>query len=210
VSRVHVVYAHPSPGGFTRAVLDSFLGGLSSYTLSDLFGMKFPAVMSAEEYARGPGDPVPADVAAEQERLEAADVWAFVYPVWWADCPAILKGWFDRVWTTGWAYQPMRLRPARRAIVLCTAGYTVEELEVRGHHQAMRTVMLDDRIGARAETSEFVVLGGSATAGADWPALRARHLERAAELGRSVQQTSGGPAAQQTSGGPAAQQTSGG
>ncbi|GIE75548.1 flavodoxin family protein [Actinoplanes philippinensis] len=190
MSRVHVVYAHPSPDSFTREVLDSFRSALPAYTLTDLYDVGFPAVMSAAEHTRKPTDPLPADVAAEQERLEAADVWAFVYPVWWADCPAILKGWFDRVWTVGWAYQPMRLRPARRAIVLCTAGYTVEELEVRGHHQAMRAVMLDDRIGARAETSEFVVLGGSATAGADWPALKARHLERAAELGRSVQQES--------------------
>jgi NAD(P)H dehydrogenase (quinone) len=177
VSRVHVVYAHPSPGSFTREVLDSFLSGLSSYTLSDLYEMDFPAVMSAAEYARTAGDPVPADVAAEQHRLEAADVWAFVYPVWWADCPAILKGWFDRVWTVGWAYKPMGLRPARRAIVLCTAGYRVEELQVRGHYQAMRAVMIDDRIGARAESSEFVVLGGPD---------RAVHLERAAALGRSV------------------------
>jgi NAD(P)H dehydrogenase (quinone) len=178
VSRVHVVYAHPSPDGFTREVLDAFLGGLSSYTLSDLYQAGFPAVMSATEYARTAADPVPADVAAEQDRLAAADVWAFVYPVWWADCPAILKGWFDRVWTVGWAYQPMTVRPAKRAIVLCTAGYRVDELQAAGHYQAMRAVMIDDRIGTRAESAEFVVLGGPD---------RAAHLERAAALGRSVQ-----------------------
>ncbi|WP_433795289.1 NAD(P)H-dependent oxidoreductase [Actinoplanes sp. CA-252034] len=177
MSSVHVVYAHPSPAGLTRAVLDSFVGALPSYTLSDLCLMGFPAVMSAREYARAPGDPVPADVAAEQQRLAAADVWAFVYPVWWADCPAILKGWFDRVWTVGWAYKPMVVRPAKRAIVLCTAGYTVAELRASGHYEAMRAVMIDDRIGARAESSEFVVLGGPD---------RAAHLQRAAELGRSV------------------------
>lgn len=180
---VHVVYAHPSPGGFTRSVLDTFLGGLSSYTLTDLHAVGFEAVMSAAEYARTAADPVPADVAAEQARLAAADVWVFVYPVWWADCPAILKGWFDRVWTVGWAYKPMVVRPAKRAIVLCTAGYTVEELRALGHYQAMRAVMIDDRIGPRAESSEFVVLGGPD---------RAAHLERAAELGRSVQQASRG------------------
>jgi hypothetical protein len=50
------------------------------------------------------------------------------------------------------------------------------------------------------------VLGGSATAGADWPALKARHLDRAAELGRSAQPSSEPPQqasepSQQASGG---------
>jgi NAD(P)H dehydrogenase (quinone) len=189
VSRVHVVYAHPSPHSFTREVLDAFLGGVASYTISDLCLMGFPAVMPEAEYARPDGAPVPEDVAEEQARLEAAEVWAFVYPVWWADCPAVLKGWFDRVWTTGWAYKPMRLRPARRAIVLCTAGYEIADLEATGHYQAMRGVMLGDRLGDRAESSEFVLLGGSVLAGTDpagWATRKAAHLERAAELGRST------------------------
>jgi NAD(P)H dehydrogenase (quinone) len=189
VSRVHVVYAHPSPHSFTRELLDAFLSGVASYTISDLCLMGFPAVMPEAEYARPAGAPVPADVAEEQARLEAAEVWAFVYPVWWADCPAVLKGWFDRVWTAGWAYKPMRLRPARRAIVLCTAGYEIADLEATGHYQAMRAVMLGDRIGDRAESSEFVLLGGSVLAGTDpagWATRKAAHLERAAELGRST------------------------
>jgi NAD(P)H dehydrogenase (quinone) len=189
VSSVHVVYAHPAPDGFTREVLGAFLNGLTSYTVTDLYATGFPAAMSPAEYLRPPDSPVPEDVAAEQVRLEAADVWAFVYPVWWADCPAILKGWFDRVWTAGWAYQPMRLRVARRAIVLCTAGYPIADLEASGVHQAMRTTMLTDRIGARAESSDFVVLGGSVQRDSDpagWAARKATHLKRATELGRSA------------------------
>ncbi|MDI6097013.1 NAD(P)H-dependent oxidoreductase [Actinoplanes sp. NEAU-A12] len=189
MSSVHVVYAHPSPEGFTREVLDAFLGGLTSYTLTDLYATGFEAAMSPAEYSRPAAGPVPGDVAAEQTRLDAADVWAFIYPVWWADCPAILKGWFDRVWTAGWAYKPMRLRVARRAIVLCTAGYPVADLEASGVHRAMRTTMLTDRIGARAESSDFVVLGGAVLRDADpagWAALKATHLRRATELARST------------------------
>jgi NAD(P)H dehydrogenase (quinone) len=189
VSSVHVVYAHPSPTGFTREVLDAFTGGLTSWTLTDLYATGFQATMSPAEYARPVSAPVPADVAAEQARLEAAEVWAFVYPVWWADCPAVLKGWFDRVWTAGWAYRPMRLRVARRAIVLCTAGYTVTELEASGVHRAMRTTMLTDRIGARAESADFVVLGGAVQRESDpaaWATRKAAHLRQAADLARSI------------------------
>ncbi|MET9373682.1 NAD(P)H-dependent oxidoreductase [Streptomyces sp. NPDC002992] len=194
MTHVHVVYAHPSERSFTREVLDAFLGGLDAaghtYTVSDLYAMEFRSELTREEYERESGHradaPVPSDVAAEHARLDAADAWAFVYPVWWADCPARLKGWFDRVWTVGFAYKPVRLRVARHALALCTAGYTVAELEASGCHQAMRTAMLTDRIGPRASTSEFVVLGGSATRAEEWAALKDEHLARAAELARSV------------------------
>jgi NAD(P)H dehydrogenase (quinone) len=164
---VHVVYAHPSEQSFTREVLDAFLGGLvdvgHTTTVSDLYAMKFRGELTPEEYERESAYladvPVPDDVMAEHAKLDAADVWAFIYPVWWADCPALLKGRFDRVWTVGFAYKPMRVRPARNALVLCTAGYSVAELEASGCYAAMKTTMLIDRIGARARSSDFLVFG---------------------------------------------------
>ncbi|WP_213452104.1 NAD(P)H-dependent oxidoreductase [Rhizomonospora bruguierae] len=41
---------------------------------------------------------------------------------------ALLKGWFDRVWTMGFAYR----RAARKALVLCTAGYDIDEFTSSG------------------------------------------------------------------------------
>ncbi|GLZ80680.1 flavodoxin family protein [Actinorhabdospora filicis] len=164
MSLVHIVYAHPGGPGQTRAVLDAFVAGLTAaghaHTLSDLYAKGFRPELSAAELAResgrAPGAPVPEDVAAEHALLAAAEVWAFVYPVWWADCPAILKGWFDRVWTVGDAYKPVRLT-ARRALVLCTAGYDAEKLTASGVLPAMRTVMLTDRLGDRAPDKDLHV-----------------------------------------------------
>lgn len=195
VTRVHVVYAHPSGQSFTRAVLDAFLGALReaghTATVSDLYEDGFRPELTLEEYEREsgvrPDAPLAADVAVEHARLDAADAWVFVHPLWWNDCPAILKGWFDRVWTVGVAYKPVRLH-ARRALVLCTSGYTVAELESSGCHPALRTTMLTDRIGARAAQSELVVLGGTATSagGPERERLLAGHLDRVAELAQSL------------------------
>ncbi|MCO8269513.1 NAD(P)H-dependent oxidoreductase [Actinoplanes sp. TRM 88003] len=182
---VHIVYAHPAPLSFTRDVFDAFRRGLSeaghTATVSDLCAMGFRAEMSLEEYEResayAADRPVAPDVRAEQQKLLAADVWAFFYPMWWADCPAILKGWFDRVWTAGFAHRadpPVRVR---RALVCCTAGYEAGELERSGVLAAMRTTMLTDRIGDRAETAELLVLGGTA------PEIRETHLRTAFEAG---------------------------
>lgn len=43
---------------------------------------------------RGTGGP-PADVAAEQARLDATDSLVLVYPLYWWSFPALLKGWID-------------------------------------------------------------------------------------------------------------------
>ena len=199
MTHVHVVYAHPDDRSFTRAVLDAFLGGLQeaghTYPVSDLYAMGFRSELTAEEYERESGGradlPVPDDVAAEQARLDAASVWVFVYPVWWADCPARLKGWFDRVWTVGFAYKAARVHNAEKALVLCTAGYSVAELQASGCYQAMQTVMLTDRIGRRAGSAEFVVFDGSVQSSdlenpERWAAVKAAHLAQAAELARSI------------------------
>ncbi|MBT2439582.1 NAD(P)H-dependent oxidoreductase [Streptomyces sp. ISL-36] len=140
MTHVHVVYAHPSEQGFTREVLGAFLSGLDeaglTYTLSDLYAMDFRSELTRAEYERESGHrtdvPVPEDIAAEHAKLAAADVWVFLYPVWWADCPARLKGWFDRVWTVGFAYKPAGVCVARKALVLCTAGYSIADLEASG------------------------------------------------------------------------------
>jgi NAD(P)H dehydrogenase (quinone) len=51
----------------------------------------------------------------------------FIYPVWWSDCPAKLKGWFDRVLTYGYAYfydeneERHTKIDINKAIVICSA-----------------------------------------------------------------------------------------
>jgi NAD(P)H dehydrogenase (quinone) len=44
------------------------------------------------------------DVIAEQEKLRWADGVVFQFPLWWFSMPAILKGWFERVYSCGFAY----------------------------------------------------------------------------------------------------------
>lgn len=44
------------------------------------------------------------DVAAEHARLDRADALVLVFPIYWWSFPALLKGWIDRVFTLGWAF----------------------------------------------------------------------------------------------------------
>jgi NAD(P)H dehydrogenase (quinone) len=201
MAHAHLVYAHPSARSFTREILDAFVSGLKraghTHTLSDLYAMDFRSELSLAEYERESAYlaevPIPDDVAAEHAKLNAADVWAFVYPVWWADCPARMKGWFDRVWTVGFSHKPASLHQAEKAFVLCTAGYTAQQLETDGCHRAMKTVMLQDRIGMKARHKEFTVFGGAILRTAEepaaaelWAELKNRHLAHAAACAASI------------------------
>jgi NAD(P)H dehydrogenase (quinone) len=69
-------------------------------------------------------------VAVERAELEAAEVLVLVFPTWWFGFPAILKGWFDRVWAPGTAYDHApdlgamrpRLQGLREVLAVTTLG----------------------------------------------------------------------------------------
>jgi NAD(P)H dehydrogenase (quinone) len=194
---VYVVFAHPSQGSFTHAVLEAFVEGLRdaghTFEIGDLYAMGFPAEMDLALYERetslDPRRPVPEFVAAEQRKIARATALAFVYPVWWSDCPAKLKNWFDCVWSYGYAYgyedgkHVVRGLAIERALVLCSAGHPVGYLEQTGIAAAMRRIMLEDRLlGVGIPTAAFEILGGML--GND-PEVRQQNLDRARHVGRS-------------------------
>jgi NAD(P)H dehydrogenase (quinone) len=195
---VYVVFAHPSRRSFTADVLAEFVKGLQqaghSAEVGDLYRMGFRSEMDVSEYERevalDADAPLPRDVRREQERIDSADGLAFVYPLWWSDCPAKLKGWFDRVLAYGYAYSygssGERLPPkmdVQQALVLCTAGHTVDHLRDTGIAASIRHVMLEDRLlGVGVRKARLEVLGGMAARKEE---IRRSNLERAYELGRT-------------------------
>jgi NAD(P)H dehydrogenase (quinone) len=153
--KVFIVYAHPSEDSFTRHIRDSFIRGLEtgghSYILSDLYKMNFTTDMNEAEYLREgyyrSDLPVPEDVAAEQKKINRSDIIVFIYPVFWTDAPAKLVGWFDRVWTYGFAYGDNRtMKQLEKGLVLCVAGNTMEYFHETGLLDALKKVMLRDRL----------------------------------------------------------------
>jgi NAD(P)H dehydrogenase (quinone) len=195
---VYILFAHPSKTSFNRAVLADFTRGLEdvghTYELGDLYEMGFTTDMDADQYERevglDPEAPVPADVRLEQEKIGRANALAFIYPVWWSDCPAKLKGWFDRVLTYGYAYfyddneERFTKIDIQKAIVICSAGHTVEHLEESGIAESMRRIILNDRLlGIGVREAEMVILGGMMP-GDD--SHRQANLGKAYSLGREL------------------------
>ncbi|TQV68207.1 NAD(P)H-dependent oxidoreductase [Denitrobaculum tricleocarpae] len=123
--KAHVVLAHPEPLSFNGHLASlarrTFEERGWSVTVSDLYAMGFdPSERAAfyrnlqnserfdtqsEQRHAAMNGTIPAEVQAEIGRLDQADLVILQYPMWWHMPPAILKGWFDRVFVYGEVYK---------------------------------------------------------------------------------------------------------
>ncbi|MBJ6364017.1 NAD(P)H-dependent oxidoreductase [Paenibacillus sp. GCM10012307] len=104
-----IVYAHSEEGSFNNAILDTVVKALEAkghdVHVRDLYKLGFDPIFSkADSAALRAGNP-PADIKTEQEYLAQADFITFIYPIWWTGLPAIIKGYVDRTFSYGFAYQ---------------------------------------------------------------------------------------------------------
>ena len=173
--KIQIIYCHPSKKSYTFEILEQLKSNLEKeeleYEISDLYSMNFKTDMTEEEYEReGLANidlPIPNDAKEEHKKLKKADCLIFVYPVWWSDCPSKLKGWFDRVYSVGYAYghnnsnQIEKMEILKYGFVICTAGHSNDFLQEIGMAESMRNVMIDDRIGKRFENKGMIILGGT-------------------------------------------------
>lgn len=113
-----VIYAHPVEASFAAALRDTVLAALAGngheVDLCDLYKEAFDPALSRQEridYRDVAVNSQP--VASHVERLRRADALILVFPSWWYGMPAILKGYFDRVWLPGVAFEfgPQAIRP---------------------------------------------------------------------------------------------------
>lgn len=106
---VTIVLAHPWHGSFCKAILDTISKKLDrdnkAYQIIDLHKDNFNPVLTESElalYSKGQStDPL---VSKYQEMLRNSEEIVFIYPIWWMNMPAILKGFFDKVLLFGFAY----------------------------------------------------------------------------------------------------------
>ncbi len=128
-----IVYAHPTDESFNHAVLQrshAVLSESGDCEIVDLYQRRFDPIRSAHEHR---GDDVPPDVERQQRLVADADHLVFVFPIWWYDRPAILKGWCDRVLRRGFAYRfdtesgaPVGQLGGKTASVIVTSGLITE------------------------------------------------------------------------------------
>jgi NAD(P)H dehydrogenase (quinone) len=153
---VLIVLDHPNPASFSMAVAQHFKDGAEaaghSVELADLNAEGFDPRWSMADVERDPNAPLATDIAREQERIARADAICLVFPLFWWGMPSVIKGWVDRVWTWGWAYDQLddpelSLQRPRSGVLLVPAGARSDEMEAAGYRAALETTWIDGTFG---------------------------------------------------------------
>ena len=147
-------------------------------------------------------EPMPSDVLAEQARIERADAICLVFPLFWWGMPAMMKGWVDRVWSWGWAYNQTdddekSMQRDRTGVFLVPAGQSPQGMAVGGYEAAMETLWMKGTCGYFGFSPRKLAFLYGATGSAP---RRERLLEQAWEIGNTLPQPGARfePAATQT------------
>lgn len=129
--KVLIVFTHPNPQSFNHALLEHITEGLETagheVRIKDLYQEGFDPILKADDLAELQQGIIPPQIKTEQNELLWAEGLIFIYPLWWFDRPAMLKGWFDIVLTNGLAFEYSSegvkgLLKHKKALVMITAG----------------------------------------------------------------------------------------
>lgn len=192
--KAFIVYCHPSDDSFTRNMRDAFIKGITDsgneYVLSDLYKMDFKSDITEAEYLRDAyyrnTPEVASDVLEEHKKINSSDVIVFIYPVFWTEAPAKLVGWFDRVWSYGFAYGDKKMKLLDKGLIMCSAGNPMERLEKFGFLNSMKKVMFGDRLINRVTKTEFVVFENTSREKPERESFWDENLKKAYELGKTL------------------------
>lgn len=158
---VLVVSAHDDPKSFVAALHNTALGVFertaSSVMVTDLYAQGFNPVASKLDFGQkavahanymfeqqrtvNTGSHFSPDIKGEMDKVAKADLIVLHFPLWWGGPPAVLKGWFERVFAMGFAwsadgrYETGLLR-GKKVLVVTTTGDPKSYYSPDGMHRA--------------------------------------------------------------------------
>lgn len=148
-----IVVGHPDRESFCHALADRYQASAEAagHTVRriNLGDLQFDPILHRGYREIQPLEP---DLQAAQQALLWAERLVFVYPIWWGGMPALMKGFFDRVFLPGFAFKYRagsswwdRLLSGRSALCLVTMDappwYFRWVNRMPGHHQMRRTIL---------------------------------------------------------------------
>lgn len=151
--RILVILGHPNNDSFCGAIANSYIEGAKAsgneVQLISVGDLSFDPVLRK---GYGPIQELEPDLVAGQAAIAWAQHIVFVYPIWWGAMPALLKGFIDRVFLPGFAFNYRegsrfwdRMLSGRSAHLFVTMDtppwYFRWVFRMPGHNQMKRTIL---------------------------------------------------------------------
>ena len=136
MEKVLIVFGHPGPKRHNHLILDNVINDVKKkgldFEVIDLYKIKYDPVLKGDElYTHGNRD-ISVQNKIFQKKIKDAKCLVFIFPVWWNNMPAIMKGFIDRVFTARFAFTykkiflgfkaPIGLLKGKKAAVFITSG----------------------------------------------------------------------------------------
>ena len=112
--RILAIHAHPTKDSFNADLHRAVIARLSAHheiDNCDLYAERFDPVIQEDDFRQYMDGKVPAGIEPHAARLRAAQGLLFMFPTWNYGLPAIVKGYFDRVWRPGVSFELKNGRP---------------------------------------------------------------------------------------------------
>jgi NAD(P)H dehydrogenase (quinone) len=159
------VYAHEDPKSFGSALHNRALSYLEHHqhrvAVSDLYASGFHPVAAKWDFVTSGGSNknymleqkratlehsggFAEDIKDEVAKVRSADLIIFEFPLWWSAPPAMMKGWFDKVFAMGVAWDSSHRYKegffrGKQALVVTSAGDPEDFYSSSGIHRASVT-----------------------------------------------------------------------
>lgn len=143
-----IVFCHPNERSLSAAYRDEILQFTedtgNNGLVRNLYGLGFHPVLSAEDLRAIDRGDIPDDIRIEQDYIRGADLITLIYPIWWTGMPALMKGYIDRVFSKGFAYEitscgeVQGLLTGKKVLILNNFGQTYNYYEQIGMLSALK------------------------------------------------------------------------
>jgi NAD(P)H dehydrogenase (quinone) len=165
-----IIYAHPNTGGHCEYILKKVTSGLKereeNYEVIDLYKIDYDPVLAEKEHYTSFGN---RDVSKQnqdfQRKIKDSNHLVFIFPIWWASPPAMLKGFMDRVFVGKFAFKykgffPVPLLKGKTASVFMTGGAPTVFFRTLLGSRAQK-VFCNDTLGFCGIKSKTYYVGGA-------------------------------------------------
>lgn len=146
-----IILAHPDPASFNAAIAlhyaETVRAAGHEAMIRDLYALGFDPLLKNSERPGRSGFTISPDVRDELALIRDADVYVFVYPIWFGMPPAILTGYVDRVIGSGVTAREVQGRAGQGVLrgkdllTISTSGASDIWLDEQGQIESLKDLM---------------------------------------------------------------------